>query len=163
MGSVPSVIEVDWMSSIQVLSLRSSISIAGVDGSCVVCRVQHERVAVLAQSVEVWLLREVCFEVDVLTLKNQIVASGIKENLAAISSRNSEGERVGVKVELQIAVLGGAPLTESRSRENIIRNLVHSIVGVGNFDVQSVVGLILDLELQVRKVGSEDITRWPGK
>lgn len=48
MGGIAAVVKVDGMSSVKVLSLRSAIRITCVDGSCVVCCVQHEVVTVLA-------------------------------------------------------------------------------------------------------------------
>ncbi len=157
------VVKVDRMSTVQVLALWCPVGIPGVDCAGVVGRVEHERVAVLAQAVQMRVLGQMCLEIDILALKDELGAGGVEEDFPGVCARDGERERVGLEVELELAVLWRAPLPEARAREHTIGHLVDGVVGVEDLDVQAVVGLILDLQLQVRQVSPVDIACLPGE
>lgn len=48
MGGIGTMVKVDRVSTVEVLSLGSTISVASVDGPRVICRVQHKVVTVFA-------------------------------------------------------------------------------------------------------------------
>ena len=99
----------------------------------------------LAQTVQVGVLREVRLEVDILALEHQLVARGVEEDLARVGAGHGEGEGVGVILEKEVRVLGRAPLAEARTREDLVGHLVDGVIGVQDLNVQPVVGLVLDL------------------
>lgn len=161
MGAILSVVKIDWVSAVKILALRRPVGIAGVNRPSVVGRVQHERVTVLAQSVQMRVLWQVCLEIDILTLEHQLVARGIEEHLTGVSPRYGEREGVSVEFELELGVLRGTPLTKTGAWEDTVWNLVDRVVGVQDLDVESIAGLVLHLQLQVWKVSPENIACRP--
>ena len=78
MRSVASVVEVDGVRSVEVLALRGTIGISGVDGPCVVGAVEHEVVGVLTETVQVRLLWEMSLEIHILAFEDQFLTGGVE-------------------------------------------------------------------------------------
>ena len=102
MRGITSVVEVDGVSSIQVLTLGSTVRISRIDCPRVVGAVQHEAVGVLTETIEMWFFREMSLEVDILTFEDQLLAGGIEENFSSVGTRYGEREWVCLEIELQL-------------------------------------------------------------
>ena len=162
-SAVLPVIEIDRVSSVQILALGRPVSITGVDRSGVVGGVEHEGVAMLSQTIQMRVLRQVRLQIEILVLEHELGAGSVEEHLAGVCARDRERERVGVEVKLEFRVLGRAPLAEARAREDAVWHLVNCVVGVQDLDVQSLIGLILDFELQLGQIDPVHIACWPGE
>ncbi|KAJ3456921.1 hypothetical protein MRS44_014062 [Fusarium solani] len=95
------------------------------------------------------------------TEQSDLVSGGIKENFAGIGARYREGEGVSVEGELELGVLRRTPLAKAGARKHTVWDLVDGVVGVQDLNMQSVAGLVLDLQLQLGEVSPEDIARRP--
>lgn len=105
-GSVASVVKVDGVRSVEVLALRSTVSISGVDRPCVVGAVEQKIVGVFAETIQVRLLREMSLEVHILAFEDQLLTSGVEKNFSGIRTRDGERERIRLEIEFQLGVLG---------------------------------------------------------
>ena len=70
MCSIASVVEVYGVSSVQVLTLRSTVRISGIDGPCVIGTVEHETIGVFTKTVQVRLLRKMGLQIDILAFED---------------------------------------------------------------------------------------------
>ena len=103
MGAIGStVVEVHWVISIQVLSSRGSVGVSVPERASVVRGVQHERIGVLAQSIQAWVLGQAGTQAQVLTFKDQAGGARIEEYVAVAAADDGEAERVYHIFELEI-------------------------------------------------------------
>lgn len=89
---------VDRVVAVQIFSRWDSIAVSVPDGSRVISGVQSMRVGVFPKSVEIWVWRKGCPEVEVLALENQWRSTRVEENFST-RSRDSEAEWVCCVVE----------------------------------------------------------------
>lgn len=102
MRSIAAVVKVDRVSTVEVLALRGAVRISGVDCSCVVGAVKHEVIGMFAETIEVRLLREMCLEVDILALEDQLLTGSVEKNFSGVGAGYCEREWIRLEIELKL-------------------------------------------------------------
>lgn len=62
-------------------------------------------------------------EIHILAFEDQFLTGGVEQDFSGVGTGDREREWVRLEIELELRVLGRAPLTESWAREDFIRNL----------------------------------------
>lgn len=117
----------------------------------------------LAQTVQMWALREVGLDVQILGFEDDLVAGGVKEDFSSVAAGDLEFEGVGLVVEIEFRVVGRAPLAMTWARKDVVRDLVDFFVGIVDFDMQPVRGLVFDFEAEIVEIVAEDIAGFAGE
>ena len=95
MGAISStMIKVHRVITIQILAGRGGIGVSVPDGASVVCGVQHERISVLAQTIQARVLRQAGTQAQVLALEDQAGGARIEEDIAIAAADDGEAEGV---------------------------------------------------------------------
>ena len=137
---VVSVLKVDRVAAVEVSARGDTKGITSPEGTGVVSLSdgQTELVVVVAETVDVGILRKRSTETNVLLLKDEGRASGVKQDLLVLLTDDLEGEGLLDVLELELGLAGldtrGAKLVPCTD----IGDYVSLVLGISNADSETV-------------------------
>ena len=114
---------------------------------------ETERIAVLSQTIQVWVLRKIGTQTNILLLKDERCACSVEENFAIAVTRDLEGERVCRNVETN-GCSRGSSFVIGWTRQDLFLDLKHVETRIIDLDMEAIICIRVSYE---RGVISEDV------
>jgi len=133
------VVKVNWMVAVEVRAGRNEIGVPVPDCASVVCCIEHERVGVLAQTVQAGASWQAGAETDVLALEDKRGGGGVKEGLVGAATEDREAEGRLDVVEDEVCARGTAVAGRGGAVGDGGRHLVDLVACILDLDMQSLI------------------------